>query len=289
MLLLKGDFWQQDQIDALTREWTNMKRGISKMWGMPVVAIPEDGEIELLQFMDMKGEDVRYKDHMNMMMGVYCIISQFPIRRLGLYASGNHRDNQPVPDGSVETQGVDDPGLPALLTFIENRINPYLLQPNWPNLQFEFQAKNPKEDARAYVERVKARTWKESRAEADLPSLVSLAPEGMENAEDFMRIMETCPEDPAKLGAWQTLALVLMNGAVGLNDAQMGGGVAGAGGGATGREGGPLRDARGRMMGSTPDNKPGAPFATPKDPAAAQEHGHRAGVRRSAANARQTT
>ena len=102
MLLLKGDYFNQDQIDALMREWTNMKRGISKLWGMPVMSVPEGGEVELLQFMDLKGEDVRYKDHLNMMAGLVCLVYNFPVRRLGLFASGNKRDNQPVQDAAIE-------------------------------------------------------------------------------------------------------------------------------------------------------------------------------------------
>jgi uncharacterized protein YbdZ (MbtH family) len=254
MMVLTGDFWQQDQIDALQREWTNMKRGLSKMWGMPVVAVPEEGSIDLLNFMDMKGEEVRYKDHMNLMTGVYCAIMQFPIKRFGMFASGNHRDNQPVQDGSVELQGVDDPGLPALLTFIEHRVNEYLLHPNWDHLSFKFEAKNPKDDARAFVERTKARTWKESRAEADLPSLESIAPPEL---KDFAKLMSLCPEDASKVGAFQSMAVTQLEKMLGIVE-----------------EGGD--DVK----------EPGAPTTSPKDPARSQAHGHRAGVPRSAATVR---
>ena len=84
MLLLMGDYFNQSQIDALMREWTNMKRGVSKMWGVPVMAVPEGGEVEVMSFMDMKGQEIRYRDHLNLMGGLYCVISQFPPRRLGV-------------------------------------------------------------------------------------------------------------------------------------------------------------------------------------------------------------
>lgn len=260
LLKLKGDFWQQEQIDALQREWTNMKRGVSKMWAMPVIAVPEDGDIELMTFMDLKGEDVRYKDNMNMLTGMYCIIEGFPIKRLGMFASGNRRDNQPSPDESVEIQGVDDPGLPAKLTFIEHRINEYLLQPNWPTLMLQFMAKDPKSDARSYEAKKLAGTWKESRAEADLPDLVKMAPEW---AKPMAELMVLCPSDPAMMGTYQALAVETLKDKFGVND----------------------QPESGSQTGTT-----GAPFPSKTDPAKSQEHGHRAGVRRSSrkegANAR---
>lgn len=260
LLKLTGDFWQQDQIDALQREWVNMKRGISKMWGMPVIAVPENGDIEMMNFMDLKGQEIRYKDHMNLMAGVYCIISQYPIRRMGMFASGGHRDNQPVQDGSVEVQGADDPGLPGMLTFIEHRVNEYLLQPNWPNLQFKFQNKNPKEDARSYEARKLARTLKESRAEADLPELSTGAPSWL---KPMLEIMEYCPEDPAKMAVYQTMATEMLKDKLGLNDMEE------------------------PAPGGNQAAQPGAPFPSKRDPAASQAHGHRAGVRRSASATRQ--
>ncbi|MDE2472758.1 MAG: hypothetical protein KGL35_29555, partial [Bradyrhizobium sp.] len=135
MLLLQGDYFNQDQVDALMREWTNMKRGMSKLWGMPVMAIPEGGKVELIQFMDMKGKDMMFRDHMNMMMGLCCLVWCYPIRRLGMFVSGHNRDNQPTQDAAIEIQGADDPGLPPLLHFVEDTINPYLLWPRWPRLR----------------------------------------------------------------------------------------------------------------------------------------------------------
>ena len=245
MLLLKGDYFNQDQIDALMREWTNMKRGISKLWGMPVMAIPEGGDVELMQFMDMKGNDVRYKDHLNMMAGLCCVVYNFPVRRLGMFVSGNHRDNQPVQDAAVEIQGADDIGLPALLEHIEGGINPYLLWSNWPRLRFEFVNKNPKVDARSYESRMKAMTWGEARAEADLPTLESISPA---NLKPLAEIMTMAPQDPNLSGVFQTVAVTMLQAELGTEDDKVA--------------------------------KPGNRMTSKKDPAISQAHGHLAGVRR---------
>lgn len=253
MLLAIGDYFNQPQLDALTREFTNMKRGTSKMWGMPVIGIPEKAKLEILNFMDMKGQDIRYKDHINLMGGIYCIVAQFPPRRLGIFASGQKRDNEPLKDESVETAGVDDPGLPALLGFARNRINEYLIAPNWPKLIMRFNGANPKEDARAYEARKMARTWKEARTAVDLPSLSKGMPKEMKVIGD---IMDYCPEDPSKAGVYQTLATKWL-------ELEMGGGEEGEGG----------EDAE----------KQGAPFPSKRDPAKSESHGHRSGVRRDSA------
>ena len=259
MLLLKGDFFNQDQIDALMREWTSMKRGISKSWGMPVMSIPEDSEVDILNFMDLKGEEIRYKDHLNLMGGLYCVINNFPPSRLGIFASGQHRDNKPSPNESTEIAGVDDNGLPALLGFAANRINEYLLWPNWNRLRFRFNGANPKQDAREYEARKLARTWGETRVEVDLPKLTTGVPE--EN-RPLMEVMSLCPEDPAKAGVFQTLATKWLELQAGGEESE----------GAV--EGGP---------GAKDTNKVGAPFPSKADPAQSLSHGHRAGVRRDGA------
>lgn len=252
MLLLKGDYFNQDQIDALMREWTNMKRGLTKAWGLPVLSIPDGAEVELMQFMDLKGQEVRYKDHMNMMMGCCCLVYQFPVRRLGMFASGQHKDNQPTQDAAVEIQGADDPGLPALLMFCENTINQYLLWPNWPDLQFEFLNKNPKEDARSYESRKLARTWKESRTEADLPPLASIFPQEM---KQLAEIMEMTPEDPSKSSVFMNVASAFIEKMLGLDE-----------------EGDGKEKA-----------KPESMIRSKIDPAQSLAHGHASGVRRDSA------
>lgn len=247
MLLLKGDYFNQDQIDALMREWTNMKRGVSKLWGMPVMAVPEGGDVELMEFMDLKGADVRYKDHLNMMAGLISLVYNYPTRRLGLFASGNHRDNAPVQDASIEIQGADDSGLPALLEHVEGGINPYLLWTNWDRLRFEFVNKNPKVDARSYEFRKQAQTWGEARAEADLPKLSTVYGGDL---KPLAEIMEGCPEDPNKSGVFQTVAVTMLQAMLGV-----------------GGEGDKTA-------------KPGARMTAKKDPAESQGHGHLSGVRR---------
>jgi hypothetical protein len=256
MMLLKGDFFNQNQIDALMREWTNMKRGVSKAWGMPVMSVPEEAEVEIVNFMDMKGQEIRYKDHLNLMGGLYCIIAQFPARRLGIFASGNTRDNEPTKNESVEQAGVDDPGLPPLLGFVANRVNEYLLWPNWPRLRLRFNGANPKQDAREYEARQKARTWGESRRHNDEKPLESLA--SKEN-KPLMEIMALCPEDSSKQGSFQTLAVKWLEMRYGEKKEN--------------GEGGMDRDTE----------RVGAPFPSKTDPAKSEEHGHRSGVRRNSA------
>ena len=254
MLLLKGDFWNQSQIDAVMREWTNMKRGVSKMWGVPVMAVPEGGEVEVMSFMDMKGQEIRYRDHLNLMGGLYCVISQFPPRRLGIFASGQQRDNTPLPNESVEQAAVDDPGLPPLLGMVANRVNEYLVWTNWPRLRLWFNGANPKQDAREYEARKQARTWKESRAEVDLPELIEGAPA---KYKPLLEVMQYCPEDSSKIAAFTTVATKWLE----VQQAKVEGAA------------GPGRDTE----------QKGAPFPSKADPAASLAHGHRAGVRRSGA------
>ena len=253
IMLLMGDFWTPNQVDMLMREWGNLKKGVSKQWGLPILGVPEDGDIKLLPLMDLKGTDVRYKDHLNMMAGIYCIVSGFPVRRLGFMASGNHRDNEPLPDQSTDTVGDDDPMLAPLLLKIEDILNPYIIWTRWPHLRLTFCGKNPKEDAREYEARKQARTWRESRAEADLPELTA---ECKPQDKPFLEIMEMCPEDPAKAGVFQSLASQWLDIRHGVEPA-----------------------------GEKP--KVGAPFPGKKDPAKSeQQHGHASGVRRDSAKER---
>jgi hypothetical protein len=268
ILKLTGEFFNQDQIDAMMREWNNMKKGISKTWGLPVIAIPEDGDIELLNLNDIKGMDVRYKDHMNMMAGIWCVIAGFPIRRMGFFASGHSRDNMPVPDQSVEIQGVDDPGLPPLLSHIEATLNPYIIQANWPRLALYFYNKDPKSDARGYEARKLARTWGESRVEVDQPVLADLAKGPKAWLKPLMEMMDLAPEDSAKMSGYFSLGQQLLVDRLkreAIDD---------------GYELDPTDPPDATAGDRTPAKTPGAAFPSKKDPAASQEHGHRAGVRR---------
>jgi hypothetical protein len=260
IMLLKGDFWNQSQLDAIMREWTNMKRGVSKMWGVPVMSVPEGAEVEVMPLMDLKGQEIRYRDHINLMGGLYCVVSQFPPRRLGIFASGMQRDSAPVQNESVEQAGVDDPGLPPLLGFAANRVNEYLVQPNWPRLRMWFNGANPKQDAREYEARKQARTWGESRAEVDLKKLTDGVPA---KYRPLVEVMQYCPEDSSKISAFSVLAAKWLETQAPKPDEDDGEAGAAAPG---------------------PDGKPpDAPFPSKTDPAASQSHGHRSGVRRDGA------
>ncbi len=243
MLVLKGDYWQQKQIDALARAWTNMKRGVTKQWALPAINVPQDGEMEVLDLSGLKDTDVRYMDYMNMSMGVACAMFRFPVRRLGYHTSGKTRDSEPLKDQSTEIQGDDDPGLAPLLQHIENVINPYILWTRWPHLRFVFTGKNPKEDAREYDARKNAQTWGEARAAADLPPLT----EGTSgDIKELMEIMEKAPIDPNLSGMFQSLVAAKFK---------------------TASEGG------------DPEKK-GNRMTSPRDPAKQKDHGHTPGVRR---------
>lgn len=249
MLLLKGDGYTQKQVDTLAREWTNLKRGVTKAWGLPVFQVPEDSDVEMLDFMNLKDTDMRYRDHMNFMTGVLCVLWRFPVRRLGYKASGMEKDNEPVKGSSSMLVDDDDPGLAPLLTHIESMITEYLVWPRWPHIRFTFTAKNPKEDARQYEAVKLARTWKESRAEADLPPLTSIVPS---EYKDFAELMEACPEDASKAGVFQALASTLLKAKLGVE-------------------------------GGTGEKEDGARMTSKVDPAESEKHGHVSGVRRDSA------
>lgn len=254
MLLLMGDYWNQDQIDLLQREWQNMKKGQSKVWTVPVLAVPEDGDVKVLPLNDLKGTDIRYKDHLNLMGGMFCAVNCFPVRRLGLFISGNTVDNAPLKNESTAVGGTDDPGLPRDLNFIGEMISEYLIAPNWPHLFLRFCNTDPKSDSREYELRRLSRTWGETRRETDQDPLTS----GVKTElKPLAEIMDLMPEDPAKISAFQVLAtkyLELMMGGGEENEADGG------------------KD-------SQPDNK-GAPFPSKIDPAESEKHGHTSGVRR---------
>jgi hypothetical protein len=261
IIALMGDYWNDDQMDLLLREWQNMKNGVSKSWGLPFLSIPEEGDIKIIPLNDIKGNDVRYRDHMNMMCGIFCMVSQFPVRRLGLFASGHNHDNMPLPDESVEEQGVDDAGLPPLLFFVAETVNQYLLWSRWPHLKFSFTNTDPKTDAREYEAKKNARCWRESRAEVDLPPLAKLFPADM---KEIAEIMELCPEDPNKASVFQTVAVTLLKAKLGLD------------------KGGD--DTANGELGN--ESAPGQRMTSKKDPAQSQAHGHRAGVRRNSPSER---
>lgn len=272
ILTLLGGGWNQKQVDVLSRVWNNLKRGVSKSWALPVIAPPKDGKLEILDLQNLKDKDVRYQDFMNMVAAGFCLIYRFPPRRFGYRTSGKGPDAEPLPDKTTqELADADDPGLPVLLGHVENVINPYIIWSRWPHLKLVFTGKNPKEDAREYEAKRNAQTWKEARAEADLPELTKLFKDkkksdmakanGADDAEaededdpgleELARIMEMCPIDPNLSGVFQTIAGAYVK-------TKFGGGEDGA------------RDA----------DQPGNRMTSKKDPAKSEEHGATSGVRR---------
>lgn len=248
-LLKVSGMWNQRQLDVLSRIWQNLKRGVSKSWALPVLPIPKDGDIELLDLAACKGEDVRYSDFANMLAGAYCALCSFPVERLGYRVSGAGPDNR-MDEGKGAAAKVDiaDPGLMPLLTTVETVVNEYLLWPRWPDLVFRFNGKNPTEDAREYQLKTLSMTVDERRAYTDEPTLEEAATDP--TAKEIARIMGACPTDPGLAGVYQSIATAIISAKANVAET-----VA----------------------------KPGAVFAGQKDPAKSEEHGHTGGVRRNSA------
>jgi hypothetical protein len=252
ILLLKGDYWTQRQVDLLTRAWNNMKKGISKAWTFPAINVPKDGNMEIMSLKDLKGTDIFYKDHMNLVAGVFCATWNFPPQRLGYHPSGGTTDSAPPPDQSTAMIGDDDPGLSPLLISLENHINP-ILWSRWPEFRFTFCGKNPKEDAREYEARSQAQTQDERRAMADLPPTESLYPKEFKL---LGKLMGLCPTDSNQTGAFTTLASIVLKAALGVDDS-----------------------------GNADDEKDrGAKTGEKRDPAKSEAHGAVSGVRRDSAS-----
>lgn len=253
ILKLKGTFTQK-QLDFINRLWSNIRKGASKNWVFPVMKVPNDGDVDVLDLSRLKGNEVYYKEFMNMLMGAFCAAYKFPTHRLGYKASGQHKDEEQdnIP-GWIDEQDV---GLMALLSHIETVINEYLLWPNWPELKFCFTGKSPKEDAREYESRSLAMTFDERRALADLPSLheyvenqdfEDIEDEELEQLKFISRILGLAPVDPGMAGVYQAIVSAMIKT----------GDVDGQDGGAA-----------------------NARFPAQKDPAKSAKHSHIPGVRR---------
>lgn len=254
ILTISGGTVTQRQLDFLNRLMTNMKKGVTKTWTLPVIGLQGDAKLELLDLSRLKGNEAYYKEFMNMLAGALCTLWRFPVRRLGYRISGGSRDAEPLPDAVTERVDENDPGLPPLLTHIETLINEYILWTRWPNLQFRFTGKTPAEDARQYEAQSLAKTYGERRAESGLPPLESLA-KGSEEKK-IARLMTLAPMDPNLSGIYQSIAGTAM-------EPEPEPGLPGAG-----EAGGP------------PKAKPGNRMTSKKDPAKARKHGHESGVRR---------
>lgn len=257
ILKLKGNFTQK-QIDYLNRLWTNIKKGSSKNWVFPVMKVPSDGDVEVLDLQEMKGKEAYYKEWMNMVMGALCAAFDFPVHRLGYKASGQEKDEEikDLPSWIDE----QDTGKGVLLGILETVVNEYILWPAYPDLQFVFTGKSPKEDAREYESRTVSMTIDERRALVDLPPLVDAEMDTSELEEEEQKqiklvahVMGMCPVDPGLVGAFQSIvAALIKQGAVG--DGQV--------------------------------ETPGAMFTAQKDPARSAKHSHIPGVRRNSSKER---
>lgn len=254
MLVVEGGMTQK-QLDILSRIWINLKRGITKSWALPVIPAPKDGDIKLLDLSRLKdGSDALYPDWLNMLAGMLCAIYRFPVRRLGYHVSGRAKDSTPPETPTTTAPGIEDydPYIGVLLQHIEQLINDYIVWTRWPGLQFEFSAKNPKEDARAYEGRLLACTVDERRALSDMEPLETLGKD--EDEKRLGRLMGMAPVDPALTGVYQSIL-----------------------------QGMQQRDMAEDGLVGPAAKTPGANFTSKKDPARSQDHGHMSGVRRDSA------
>lgn len=241
--------WNQRQLDVLSRIWQNLKRGVSKSWALPVIPIPKDGKIAVLDLSRLKENETYYADFMNMVAGLFCALYRFPVTRLGYHISGKTKDNEPAVPTTVAPAIDDfDPFLGVLLNQIADPINEYMIWDRWPHLEFCWTGSSPKEDAREYEARTLAATVNERRAMNDREALEDV--EGLdEDAKTIARLMGQAPVDPALAGMYQAIVQIVM-----------------APEPAAGEDGGT-----------------GAPFSSKKDPARSEGHGHTSGVRRASA------
>jgi hypothetical protein len=256
LLVLSGAQVTQKQLDILNRMWTNLKKGITKAWALPVIGMQGDAKVELVDLSRMKGNEAYYKDFMNMLAGALCTVWEFPVRRLGYRISGHGHDTQPVPGSSTEIVDEDDPGLAPLLSHLEGLINQYLIWTRWPAIRFRFTGKNPKEDAREYEARMNAMTLAETRAASHLPPLEDLV-KG-EDMKKIAKIMALAPHNPNMSSAFQSIISIYAKSEFEPEEEGMGGG------------GGDMPAPGNRMQAK-------------KDPAKSEHHGATSGVRRDSA------
>jgi len=250
ILLLTGNGWLQKQVDVLMRMWRNLKTGITKALALPVLAAPQGAKVEIVDLSKIHGDEALYQDLLNLMMGAYCTVYRFPVHRMGYRVSGKGPDTKEDPLTKAAMVDNDDPGLIALLSFWAKVINENMIWPRWQHLRFRFTGMNPKEDAREYEFKKNAMTWKEARAESDLPPLTN----GVKaDYKQLAEIMEMCPIDPNLSGVFQSVAAAFIT-------------------------------PPGMEEGSSPINgAPGNTMTSKKDPARSEAHGHTSGVRRNSA------
>lgn len=248
-ILTTNGLWTQKQIDVISRLFSNLRRGITKAWAMPVIPLPKDGKLEMLSFDMLKDKDVIFGEFLNMLAGALCSVYRFPPDRLGVFTSGKAKDNKPEAPVAAANIDMQDPGLAPELMILENLINEYLIWPRWPGLIFGFTSKAPKDDARAYELRILAMVQDERRAMVDLPKLEDIAaPEDKELA----RIMGNSPVDPGLVALYSNVVTARI-----------------------------AADTAVKTAAAKPDA--GAAFSAKKDPGQSLDHGHQGGVRRDSA------
>jgi hypothetical protein len=207
ILTLTGP-WVRRQLNFLSNIWINMKRGVSKAWTMPIVKLPQDGKLELIDLSIFKGMDhAIYVEFMNLIVGALATVFRFPVQRLGYrvsgLTSGGSDQKQPQKD-SVTQIDESDIGKTVLLGYLEEIINDALIIPNWPLLRMVFHGKSPKEDARAYEARYNSMTYGERRRASGLPPLSEIA---SRDQQETVKILELAPGDPALQSVYQSILI----------------------------------------------------------------------------------
>ncbi len=248
ILVLSGAQVNQKQLDLLSRIWTNLKKGVTKSWALPVLGLNTGSTVTVLDLSRMKGNEAYYENFINMLAGILCVLWRFPVKRLGYHVSGSLRDTEPRADSSTDMTDADDPGLAPLLSHLAGFVNQYILWTRWPDLRFTFTGANPKEDARQYEARRLAMTLREARGEADLRPLQELFKKGGPEQLFAAELMDMAPLDPGLAGVFQSIVAQLIQAKFGKSD----------------------KDAA----------TPGARMTAKVDPAKAETHGHTSGVRR---------
>lgn len=259
ILVLKGQFTAKT-FDAMSRAWSNLQRGPRTDWTLPVIQLTEKGEISIVSLEPLRGNEGFYHHLVNLFFGVFAAVYRFPIHRLGYKASGTNSD--PKRDWPRNYLGEEDIGLTALLTHLENLVNAYLIEANWPHLQFLFTGKSPKEEGRLYEARMLSMCADEKRLEVGLPKYTDIAV--TEAAKVVASIMGLAPVDPALTGVFSTIVQAIARIGVDGLKAMI-----------EGEQSERLRSPVGEQIPAT-----GSSFSSKKDPAKSEKHGHASGIRR---------
>lgn len=208
MLLLKGMGWTQRQLDILARLWIDLKQGATKAWALPAMAVPEGAEVDMLDLSSFRNDmTIYYADFMNFATAVFCMIYRFPYQRLGYRSTGTGTGTT-MPNASNPSPTDDvDVGKAPLLGHIETIVNEYLLWTRWPDLQFHFTGKNPKEDNREFEFRVTSMTLSEKRVACGLPPLEDIIDK---KYKDLAVLMGMAPVDPSMAGIFQNAVSTIL-------------------------------------------------------------------------------